>query len=54
MHMLEYAQVQPRGGGGGSTLGIYGWGCAPGTLEPLTNTMIPYSRPKRSDLYTLS
>ena len=22
------------GGGGGGTLGISGWGCAPGTLEP--------------------
>ena len=26
-------------GGGGGTLGISGWGCAPGILEP-----IPYSR----------
>ena len=26
----------PRGGGG--TLGISGWGCAAGTLEPLTYT----------------
>ena len=24
--------------GGGGTLGIYGWGCAAGTLEPLTYT----------------
>ena len=23
-------------GGGGGTLGISGWGCAAGTLEPLT------------------
>ena len=27
-----------RGGGGGGTLGISGWGCAAGTLEPLTYT----------------
>ena len=27
----------PRKGGGG-TLGISGWGCAAGTLEPLTYT----------------
>ena len=26
----------PHGGGGGGNLGIYGWGCAAGTLEPLT------------------
>ena len=26
------------GGGGGGTLGISGWGCAAGTLEPLTYT----------------
>ena len=25
-------------GEGGCTLGILGWGCAPGTLEPLTYT----------------
>ena len=29
--------VFPLGGGGG-TLGISGWGCAAGTLEPLTYT----------------
>ena len=27
------------GGGGGNTLGIYRWGCAAGTMEPL-----PYAR----------
>ena len=26
------------GGGGGYTLGIFGWGCAAGTLEPLVYT----------------
>ena len=26
----------PGAGGGGGTLGISGWGCAAGTLEPLT------------------
>ena len=26
------------GGGGGGTLGISGWGCAAGTLEPLAYT----------------
>ena len=31
---LEY----PRVGGGGGTLGISGWECAAGTLEPLTYT----------------
>ena len=30
--------LQPRGGGGGGTLGISGWGCAAGSLEPLTFT----------------
>ena len=28
----------PPGGGGGRTLGISGWECAAGTLEPLTYT----------------
>ena len=28
----------PPGEGGGGTLGIFGWGCAAGTLEPLTYT----------------
>ena len=28
----------PGGGGGGGTLGIFGWGCAAGTLEPLSYT----------------
>ena len=27
-----------RQGGGGGTLGISGWGCAAGTLEPLIYT----------------
>ena len=27
--------------GGGGTLGISGWGCAAGTLEPLTYTRAP-------------
>ena len=27
-----------KSGGGGGTLGISGWGCAAGTLEPLTYT----------------
>ena len=30
--------IYPGGGGGGGTLGISGWGCATGTLEPLTYT----------------
>ena len=29
---------EARGGGGGGTLGISGWGCAAGTLEPLDYT----------------
>ena len=28
-----------RDGGGGGTLGIFGWGCAAGTLEPLAYTI---------------
>ena len=28
----------PGEGGGGSTLGISGWGCAGGTLKPLSYT----------------
>ena len=27
-----------RGRGGGGTLGIFGWGCTAGTLEPLAYT----------------
>ena len=30
--------VLPARGGGGGTLGISGWGCAAGTMEPLTYT----------------
>ena len=33
---LKLTEFRPRGGGG--TLGISGWGCAAGTLEPLTYT----------------
>ena len=34
--MLICRQVlQPPGGGGGDTVGIFGWECAAGTLEPL-------------------
>ena len=29
-----YSPNQPWGGGGGDTLGIFGWGCAARTLEP--------------------
>ena len=37
---LDYTQPRsPGGGGGGGTLGISGWGCAAGTLEPLTRGM---------------
>ena len=32
----NYIVLTPNPGGG--TLGISGWGCAPGTLEPLTYT----------------
>ena len=31
-------RLDPGGGCGGGTLGISGWGCAAGTLEPLTYT----------------
>ena len=37
MIILLYLK-KSRGEGGGGTLGISGWGCAPGTLEPLTYT----------------
>ena len=33
---LQSKETIPRGGGG--TLGISGWGCAAGTLEPFTYT----------------
>ena len=36
---LTFGQVVARAGGGG-TLGISGWGCAAGTLEPLTYTRV--------------
>ena len=36
---LLISVVNLQGGGGwGGTLGISGWGCAAGTLEPLTYT----------------
>ena len=28
----------PGDGGGGDTLGLFGWGCAAGTLDPLAYT----------------
>ena len=31
-------EVRGLGGGGGVTLGIFWWGCAAGTLEPLAYT----------------
>ena len=31
-------EVRLYSGGGGGTLGISGWGCAAGTVEPLTYT----------------
>ena len=34
---LSFPDRMP-GGGGGGTLGISGWGCAAGTLEPLAYT----------------
>ena len=33
-----FAQQAYKKPGGGGTLGISGWGCAAGTLEPLTYT----------------
>ena len=35
---LLFWLMSPARGGGGGTLGISGWGCAAGTLEPLTYT----------------
>ena len=34
--MLVYEVPPQVGGVGGSTLGLSGWGCAAGTLKPLT------------------
>ena len=36
-HFLSVS-FPPGGGREGSTLGVSGWGCAAGTLEPLTYT----------------
>ena len=39
MQEVFYEEKSPGGWGGrGGTLGISGWGCAAGTLEPLTYT----------------
>ena len=40
MHCITLAKERKegKGPGGGVTLGISGWGCAAGTLEPLTYT----------------
>ena len=37
-HFLSVSFPPGEGGGRGVTLGISGWGCAAGTLEPLTYT----------------
>ena len=36
LYTLQYLNVKLGGPGRGGTLGISGWGCAAGTLEPLT------------------
>ena len=48
---LKIIYLNYTGGGGGGTLGISGWGCAAGTLEPLAYTrasfswiLLPYTR----------
>ena len=38
MSEADQKPLIPGEGGGGVTLGISGWGCAAGTLEPLTYT----------------
>ena len=38
IHIPQRGPPLSPGGGGGGTLGISGWGCAAGTLEPLTYT----------------
>ena len=37
LYTLQYLNVKLGGPGRGGTLGISGWGCAAGTLEPLTH-----------------
>ena len=37
----EVSQLDPEPGGG--TLGIYGWGCATGRLEPLVYTRLNFA-----------
>ena len=53
MYIKKWLQCcgEGPGGGGGGTLGISGWGCAAGTLEPLAFTrasfrwiLLPYTR----------
>ena len=44
MVLCELSLNPLRGGGGGFTLGLFGWGCAAGTLKPLA-----YTRPTIMD-----
>ena len=43
MQEVFYEEKCRGGGGGGDTLGISGWGCAAGTLEPLTYTRASFA-----------
>ena len=43
--------VSGIGGGGGGTLGISGWGCAAGTLEPLAYTRATVVQLNFANLY---
>ena len=38
IHFFRLILFLGWGWGGGGTLGIFGWGCAAGTLEPLAYT----------------
>ena len=44
MVLCELSLNPLRAGGGGGTLGLFGWGCAAGTLKPLA-----YTRPTIMD-----
>ena len=38
INVWGYTEILIPGGGGGGTLGLFRWGCAAGSLEPLAYT----------------